>query len=392
MTSASTGLHTRRPRLAYLDGIRALAALFVVVHHSYYSIYPPNTPAGAAAPGFLRPISWGHLAVAAFLVVSGYSLALGTLRHGGRLPRGTRQFVVRRFWRIVPTYWAALALSILAGLTWLHQTKTGTVWDWAVPVTAKDSIVHALLLHDFFHPSTINYVLWSIALEWHVYFLFPAVLWVCRRFGAVAMVTLTVIVGAAIGLAFRHNQDQGLLAQAHLFGCFGLGVGACLIGNRGGSLSTKRTMVLPWGWVALGAAALTVGASLKISSPRVPDLLFGVTVATLLVAISSGRATRAARALSVRPLVAVGLFSYSLYLLHPLVVQTVWYYGIRHLTLSPLASYAVMVVPTLILAVFAAWVFFHLVEKRFLTASKPAVPEERELVEVEQSGAAATPR
>jgi peptidoglycan/LPS O-acetylase OafA/YrhL len=389
MTSASTGLHDRRPRLAYLDGIRALAALFVVVHHCYFTIYPPNTPAGSAAPGFLRPISWGHLAVAAFLVVSGYSLTLGTLRHGERLPRGTRQFVVRRFWRIVPTYWAALALSILAGLTWLHQTNTGTVWDWAVPVTGNDALVHALLLHDFFHPSTINYVLWSIALEWHVYFLFPLVLWLCRRYGAVVMATLTLVVGGGIGIAFRHNADQGLLAQAHLLGCFGLGVAACLIGNRGGSLSAKRRVVLPWVWVAVGAAVLTVGASLKVHSPRVPDLLFGLTVATLLIAIADGRAAAAARALSVRPLVAVGLFSYSLYLLHPLAVQTVWFYGVRHLNLSAPASFAVLVVPTVLLAVFAAWALFQLVEKHFLTASKPVVPEEREVVEVDESAASA---
>jgi hypothetical protein len=42
-----------------------------------------------------------------------------------------------------------------------------------------------------------------------------------------------------------------------------------------------------------------------------------------------------------------------------------------------------------LLGVFAAWALFQLVEKHFLTASKPVVPEEREVVEVDESAASA---
>ncbi len=73
-------------RLDYLDGIRALAALFVVAHHVYIAVYPgfpENT-----GPWFLGWLLYGNFAVAVFIVVSGFSLTLAPARR--RLPAGRR--------------------------------------------------------------------------------------------------------------------------------------------------------------------------------------------------------------------------------------------------------------------------------------------------------------
>jgi peptidoglycan/LPS O-acetylase OafA/YrhL len=103
-----------RGRLAGLDGIRGLAALFVVLHHCWLSAfpgYPANT--GPAWTGWLL---YGHFAVVVFIVLSGFSLAVSPARSRWQLG-GLGRFAQRRAWRILPPYWAALVVSLLIAWT-----------------------------------------------------------------------------------------------------------------------------------------------------------------------------------------------------------------------------------------------------------------------------------
>ena len=81
-------------RLDFLDGIRALAALFVVLHHVYLTVYdgfPTNT-----GPAVLTPLLYGHFGVAVFIVVSGFSLGLAPAKRGWELGRGGYWTFMRR--------------------------------------------------------------------------------------------------------------------------------------------------------------------------------------------------------------------------------------------------------------------------------------------------------
>ncbi|MDX6476594.1 MAG: hypothetical protein QOH95_2105, partial [Gaiellaceae bacterium] len=73
---------TRR-RLSGLDGIRGLAALYVVVNHIFERTFPgyPHDRAPWWAGWFI----YGRFAVVVFIVLSGFSLALSPARHGWRL-------------------------------------------------------------------------------------------------------------------------------------------------------------------------------------------------------------------------------------------------------------------------------------------------------------------
>src|SRR5690242_1352162 len=94
-------------RLAILDGLRGLSALYVVLHHAYEEVRTV-----APTDWLVVRLAWlhcGHAAVAVFIVLSGYSLAAGDPFRGG-----FRAYVGRRARRILPPYYAALALSLLA--------------------------------------------------------------------------------------------------------------------------------------------------------------------------------------------------------------------------------------------------------------------------------------
>ena len=107
-------------RLAGLDGVRGLAALFVVVNHVFLRAFP-GYPVDKA-PFWAAWFIYGRFAVVVFIVLSGFSLALSPARHGWRLD-GVSRFARRRAWRILPPYWAALAFSL--AVAWLLVRAAG---------------------------------------------------------------------------------------------------------------------------------------------------------------------------------------------------------------------------------------------------------------------------
>src|SRR3954453_13877152 len=72
-----------RQRLAGLDGVRGLAALFVVVNHVFLRAFP-GYPVDRA-PFWAAWFIYGRFAVVVFIVLSGFSLTLSPARHGWRL-------------------------------------------------------------------------------------------------------------------------------------------------------------------------------------------------------------------------------------------------------------------------------------------------------------------
>ena len=87
------GVDRERRRLAGLDGIRGLAALYVVINHIFLRTFP-GYPVDNA-PFWAGVFIYGRFAVVVFIVLSGFSLALSPAKHGWRLD-GISRFAVRR--------------------------------------------------------------------------------------------------------------------------------------------------------------------------------------------------------------------------------------------------------------------------------------------------------
>src|SRR5436305_6464383 len=104
----------RSQRLAGLDGIRGLAALFVVVNHIFLRTFP-GYPVDHA-PFWAGWLIYGRFAVVVFIVLSGFSLALSPVRRGWQLVSASR-FASRRERSILPAYCAALGFSLV--VAWL---------------------------------------------------------------------------------------------------------------------------------------------------------------------------------------------------------------------------------------------------------------------------------
>src|SRR2546423_9983249 len=148
-----------RQRLAGLDGVRGLAALFVVVNHVSLRAFP-GSPVNRA-PFWAGWFIYGRFAVVVFIVLSGFSLALSPAGHGWRLD-GLSRFARRRARRILPAYWAALVFSLV--VAWLVVAQPGE----GVP-GAKSALVNGLLVQNVVGAPSPNRAFWSMAVEAQLY-------------------------------------------------------------------------------------------------------------------------------------------------------------------------------------------------------------------------------
>ena len=369
---------TSATHLAYLDGLRGLAALFVVVHHAYVTVWPEkNHPAGILKTA-LAPLGFGHYAVVAFIVLSGYCLMLPVLRAGDGRPRGSwRSFFTRRAWRILPPYWLAMLVTLGLIATALGR-KTGTHWDICLPVTPRDVGGHFLLMQDLFNRAIggrINHVYWSVAVEWHLYFLFPLLLWVYRKRGPTAMGAAALILGFGTGFVLRKTALSGL--TIHFLGLFGLGAFAAAVAAL--PKETYKIARFSWGrlaflaFVALGILSAWLGPDRAFGqwfALAAVDLLAGLFSAlTILAVATSPKEGKLAGFLSGKLPVFLGAMGYSLYLMHAPLLQLLWQYGLHPLGLAPEATFALLFA-ALPLVIGGCWLFYLACERPFLTRKK----------------------
>jgi len=313
-------LGVQRTFYPHVEGLRGVAALYVFLFHVWQAgIEHPATATLALLFGATWwLLQYGHFAVAAFIVISGFCLAL-PVAASGTLRFDPRDFFVRRARRLMPAYVAVVIISILPFcITALLQGHPINP-----PHIALATVLHLALVHNLFYATTeyLNGPLWTIALECQIYVAFALLLIpVWRRFGLVAQLALALGLGLVPHYAL-HSLDWTL---PWLLGLFAMGVAAA-------SIAARATLPrVPFGALALAAAAVTVLLVLPYREGVTPDgamwpadFAAGAAIALFFVAAARNERLLPARLLALRPVVLLGTFSYSLYLIHaPLVDVT----------------------------------------------------------------------
>lgn len=396
----------RSSRLAYVDGARALAAMYVVLHHCFQWVWgAPGSPGVSAADFWVVGwLSYGHYAVSAFIAISGFSLMLPIVRANGQLLGGALEFFKRRARRIIPTYYAAIGFTLL--LDWLFIGQPShTVWDLTLPVTLRTVITHLLLIHNF-EPGgyyAINGVFWSIAIEWQIYFFFPLLVMLARRLN-VPVVTLGTAVlsllafvaiiefgGTAVHLLPAHWANKfaylpGTLAQiVDYLGLFALGMLAATIAYSPRHAWPAIRQRVPWRAVivivalAILVLLLLTGRQLGTWGTLGLDILTALFTLSLFIAIACDTRTIAARVLGFRPLAFVGQYAYSVYLIQaPIIALLFSYFASPHIILafhlSGIAQTAILISVALPSVLVIAYLFFLVFERPFLTKRSFANP------------------
>ncbi|SDS63965.1 acyltransferase [Opitutus sp. GAS368] len=151
-----------RPLNAELEGVRGLACLMVACSHVFYVTHLDPT---VTLPGWLHHLEAGQTGVLVFFVLSGYLISW--TNPGDCTAENRRAYLWRRFVRLGPIYYAALALTF-AVLFWRR--------DPAPPSMVIALLAGAHNFNDYFGlhvpPPMVNGPLWSLNYEILYYGLF----------------------------------------------------------------------------------------------------------------------------------------------------------------------------------------------------------------------------
>ena len=365
------------PHFHSLDGLRALPALAVLWCHSQLPNWR-DWPLGFELTKKLHVLSlydnMGHFAVNLFIVLSGFCLMLPVVRGDGSLRGGATLFLKKRAVRILPPYFAAMALSLLL-LTVLIPQPTGTPWDASLPVTKWDILGNLFLLQNFLpHSGAINHAHWSISLEWWIYFLFPAFV-VAIRLGTTWAAALIVLASAVLVYLGITLFGQGFTLQyIGLFAMGMLGAKFAFSGHPRSQTFARRVNWIPATLVLSVAVFLLSKYGVKLLGghfgPPLVDYVVGLWAMCLLLVIALRQSPGLNHILSFRPLVFIGTFAYSIYLIHAPLIQIVWQYLLEPLELSPLPSYLLLKTIAPPLALLCAYLFYLLCERPFVRAKR----------------------
>lgn len=335
-----------------IDGLRAIAVTSVILFH----LWPWSLPGGFTG-------------VDIFFVISGF-VVTGSLvgRAFSSLRELAGYFYARRLMRIMPALVAMLLVSLLASQlfipdAWLSNSLAQVA---RFAFFGLSNVVLAVDTDSYFGPQAAYNPFthsWSLGVEEQFYLFFPFILWWHHRLHSgpravrlVAILSALSLLLCAILSVFAQKFAFYLIFPR--FWELGAGMLLCLTRERWQPWATGRRWLAPLG-------ALLVAASFAIPEGPLfpfPGALLPVTgTALAIMAILGGTAPRA---LGSRPMVAVGLLSYSLYLWHwPVFVLFRWTSGLHTLKLQ-LAALAIAVA----LAIFS----YFLVEKPLRTSRRLA--------------------
>ena len=310
----------RRPALPALTGLRAVAAVWVVLFH-YREELLALAPRLAPLDTFMRA---GYLGVDLFFALSGCILAY-TYADRMRSFRwaDTRHFVRNRFARVWPVHLVALHVDVLVALA--VGTLGRTVDD--TRRTADAYVENLAMVHYWVNDRpSFNSPAWSISAEWFAYLLAPLLFVLVARlrrsWSALLLAALSygVMLTIFATMALPNGNLENMFWVRILFEFVG-GMLLCLAWVRGGARLGRFAGVLP--------VALVLTAVLPAASHGHYWMAPALGLAVAALAASSGVV---ARVLSWRGLVAAGEASYALYMVHflfewPIEHATAWAAG-----------------------------------------------------------------
>ncbi|PZS30468.1 MAG: hypothetical protein DLM58_13685 [Pseudonocardiales bacterium] len=298
-------------RIAYLDGIRAVAITGVLIEHWWVNRFPGGTG--------------GYLGVDLFFVLSGYIITSMLWRSRDRdapVRASWARFLYRRFRRLYPALLGLLVGSIVLYAVVPHTTLS-------TRQVSGHALISAFQVYPlwFGAPRAPFLQTWSLAIEWYFYLLWPLVLFYLKRRGTAARSMARGTVAAAIviylgSLALPGDWFYGSPPARFAELLAGSALGLYLIAREPQGppdIGARPRAVL--GLVALCALALYFMAGPNAFGPYFRFVGVPLAVATtgflILAGVSNGgQRDPAIRLLSMRWVALLGLMSYSLYLWH----------------------------------------------------------------------------
>jgi peptidoglycan/LPS O-acetylase OafA/YrhL len=341
---------TRHAYFSFIDGLRAIAVVSVVIYHLNATWLPG-----------------GFAGVDIFFVISGFvvSSSVGS-RERTSLPAFELYFLSRRLQRIAPALLVCLLVTAVASAliipdAWLSQNNQTT---GRYAFFGFSNLILAQNANAYFSPVTefnMYTHTWSLGVEEQFYLLFPLLFWAWTRASKWRPFVLGIFVMlGALSLVYAwHERSVDALRAFYLLPSrfWELAAGAVLY--QGMALAGRRFDVAieqPRSAWKTGAAALglcAMGYGLWAGTPGAfpaPGAILPVLGTVVVLGVLHGLPSSSpiVRLLTQRPMLFFGHISYSLYLWHwPVFVLFRWTYGLDSLLDMVVASAIALLLATI---------------------------------------------
>ena len=328
--SAWSALTTPGP-IKPLDGLRAVAILLVLATHITQHI--PAIASKLAQPLWLRPLNNGWIGVDLFFVLSGFLVGGAVLRGIADNRFSFRTFYLRRFFRIIPAYFAVILTLCIVRLGWPEFGR-------GPHFSLSQLLPNVLLLTDYW-PGPMGIPSWSLSIEEQFYLLIPLLLVFTRQFRPDArcrlllgFVVLALVARMITYFVFDLNHmvpGENILPL--IYYPFHTRMDSLAMGVLVAAVHQESPEGLPALFrVVVGALGLLLAGYIYAFS-GIYGRFFAVTLQYTVLALGFGAiiwsvlppqpVTLLARLLSARCWVPIARLSYSIYLTHLVVFQYV---------------------------------------------------------------------
>ena len=320
-------------RLVFLDGLRGLAAFYVLVFHARwllwegyltgYVTHPDHySLVGKVLAHVFLAFSYGHQMVMLFFVLSGFVIHL---RYATRLKQqdsarfGWRAYVWRRAKRLYPPLLFTMILTF--GLDQL-----GKVWGFPIysmptvlnldirpihdPLTAVGNLLFTMSV--YVAPWGMNGALWSLAYEWWFYMIYPIFWWLTRRSIPVANGTMAALYVLSFFPALWPVALFRVVFSAMLAWWFGVLLADIYVGRY----KLPLWKIAPASFLLIALAPLTILAPPQLPALQVvEDTLWALAFAGVVAGLMAWKNRGGSLSLLER-LKPLGDMSYTLYVIH----------------------------------------------------------------------------
>jgi len=281
-------------------------------------------------------------------LISGFVIHLGFL--SGKKELNVSVFYSKRFWRIYPPYLIALLFFCFtgAGMPYYLYSHEGL----------KDLFTHLFLIHNLFdrYYFSINGVFWSLALEMQLYLIYPAFLLIRKKIGInKATIIVLLIMPLSYSATFFLMPGSTLAQPNFVLNYWGIWCLGALLAEKyfnGETLFKKyRGVIATIGFVAIVLAGYLVSPALSGVISIIAWLAFFEW--TLYAPINT-------KAYFFKILIAIGLCSYSIYLLHqPPLYKILSWFNI----LGPKSYLAFLkTIPAFIIIFVISYLYYRIIE------------------------------
>jgi peptidoglycan/LPS O-acetylase OafA/YrhL len=333
--------------MKFPDGLRALAALLVLLPHSEGLFSYWQSPSRITQL-VLWACPFGRCGVQIFFVLSGFVIAY-TLRNQRIGLTYIGRFILRRSVRLDPPYWAAIALFCAYILLQRHASPSPPPLPSAPQVMA-----HLFYLQNILHYGDINIVFWTLCIEIQFYIVFCLLIWLVQRTMNGNRGVFLLVFLASLAWPIRYADVDNITAWFPLH-WYAFLIGAIVWWTIDSSFPLR---------VGYGSVAILLAIALVRWDVR--PFVVGCTAGALLYAHNTNNMYRWLRNDLMQFL---GRLSYCIYLVHVPVAGVVLAIMARLRPHNEIVSYILMLAVGVI-SIGAAYVLHVLVEKPALGWSK----------------------